>query len=40
MIRRVSASNFNGFGDYEEVILLDEPVRSMYDEQQAAVINF
>ena len=38
---RVSASNFNGFGHYDEVILEDEPIRSMYDDEEAsAVMNF
>ena len=34
---RAIASRFNGFGKYEEVILLDEPIASVYDASAARV---
>jgi ornithine decarboxylase len=30
---RVMATRFNGFGEYDEVMLTDEPMLSMYAEQ-------
>ena len=34
---RVLANHFNGFGEYDEVVLTDEPMLSMYaDTEQAA----
>ena len=32
---RVLANRFNGFGEYDEVILTDEPMLSMYPEMPA-----
>ena len=29
---RVMATHFNGFGEYDEVMLIDEPMLSMYPE--------
>ena len=34
---RALASQFNGYGHYEEVILLDEPMYTMYGEEPASV---
>jgi ornithine decarboxylase len=34
---RALASQFNGYGHYEEVILLDEPMYTMYGEEAASV---
>jgi ornithine decarboxylase len=31
---RVLANHFNGFGDYDEVLLTDEPMLSMYAAQE------
>ena len=33
---RAIAGHFNGYGQYDEVILLDEPILSMYDSTVAA----
>jgi len=33
---RVMATHFNGFGEYDEVVLTDEPMLSMYPEQASA----
>jgi len=33
---RAIAGNFNGYGQYEEVILEDEPMYSMYAEETVA----
>jgi ornithine decarboxylase len=33
---RAMASRFNGFGEYDEVILRDEPMLSMYAEAEQA----
>ena len=33
---RVMASRFNGFGEYDEVVLTDEPMLSMYETGEAA----
>ena len=35
---RAIAGHFNGYGQYDEVILLDEPMYSMYDEPPAATV--
>jgi ornithine decarboxylase len=32
---RAIAGHFNGYGEYDEVILLDEPMLSMYDAEVA-----
>ena len=34
---RAIAGHFNGYGDYDEVILLDEPMLSMYGSEMSAV---
>ena len=31
---RVLANRFNGFGEYDEVVLMDEPMLSMYANQE------
>jgi ornithine decarboxylase len=33
---RVMATHFNGFGEYDEVVLTDEPMLSMYPEHASA----
>ena len=34
---RALAGNFNGYGRYDEVILLDEPMYTMYGEEQGSI---
>ena len=36
---RAIGGRFNGYGSYDEAILDDEPMFSMYLDQQAAVAN-
>jgi ornithine decarboxylase len=36
---RVLANRFNGFGEYDEVILTDEPMLSMYAESEASEVS-
>ena len=31
---RVLANRFNGFGEYDEVVLTDEPMLSMYEDPE------
>jgi ornithine decarboxylase len=35
---RALAAPFNGYGTYEEAMLLDEPMYTMYGGEQAAVV--
>jgi ornithine decarboxylase len=35
---RVLANRFNGFGEYDEVVLTDEPMLSMFESPEAEVL--